>query len=134
MNILSQIIIILLLTTQTAEANWLGRACTLVFNKLVVDDPYQYEEIKTDSLIRIYEQHGIQGAWNKLEPRDAILMNIMGAELRWRLGKVMIQFESPKNIERIYKAIELYGEFEGLAPYSKDRRRIEDVNPSPNEA
>ncbi len=130
MNFFSRILIILLLTTQIAQANWIGRACHFVFSKIVVEDPHQYEQVKTDALLHYYEQLGIRGAWNKLEPSEAISMNIMGAELRWRLSEVMIQFESPKNIERIVQAIELYGEFEGVAKYSKDNRRIEEENHS----
>jgi len=130
MKFLTPIFVMLMLITQTAQANWIGRACNFVFSKIVEEDPSQFEQVRTDALIYYYEQLGIRGAWNKLEPSEAIRMNIMGAELRWRLGEVMIQFESAKNIERIVKAIKLYGDFEGVALYSKDQRQIENGKPS----
>ncbi len=116
------LLIIIAMLTQTAEANWLDRTCTVILSKIAVDDPYQYEEVKTDALLLYYEQHGIKGAWGRLQPQEAITMNIMGAELRWRLEPVMIQFELPQNIERITLAMELYQEFEGEAVHAKGRK------------
>ncbi len=110
-----------LVFTQTANGNWLGKTCARIFSHIAVDDPYQYEQVRTDALVLYYTQFGIKGAWNKLEERDAITMNIMGAELRWRLGEVMIQFESAKNRELIDDALERYQDYEGVAVMTKDR-------------
>lgn len=112
-------IILALLISQTAQANW----CTKLFSKIAVDDPYQYEQVQTDALVLYYEQFGIKGAWNRLEERDAMTMNIIGAELRWRLGPVMVQFQTPQNIERINTALETYQQFEGEAVITKDKKK-----------
>lgn len=117
-----KLILLSLMLSPQADANWFGRTCTFIFSKIAADDPYQYEEVSTDALLMYYEQAGIKGAWNKLEPQEAVTMNIMGAELRWRTGPVMVQFEIPKNLERIDLAMELYQEFEGQATYTKDKK------------
>ena len=115
-------LLLLLLIAPQANASWLGRTCSRIFSAIAVDDPYQYEQVLTSALITYYEELGIKGAWNKLEPDEAIRMNIIGAELRWRIGPVMIQFELEENIARIENAMDLYREFEGKAVQTKDRR------------
>lgn len=117
-----KLILLSLMLSPQADANWFGRTCTFIFSKIAADDPYQYEEVSTDALLMYYEQSGIKGAWNRLESDEAVTMNIMGAELRWRTGPVMQQFELPQNIERIETDMELYQEFEGTALQTKDRK------------
>lgn len=118
-----KIIFVLLMLTQNSQASWVGRMCSNIFSKIAVDDPHQYEEVVTDALLYYYTQHGIKGAWGRLEKQDSVQMNIMGAELRWRLGPVMVQFELPENINRINEALELYQEFEGQAVITKDKKK-----------
>lgn len=114
--------ILLTVMVSFTQASWIGRTCVKIFEKIAVEDPYQYEQVRTDALLYYYEQLGIKGAWGKISREDGIAMNIMGAELRWRLGPVMKQFEIPENVTRIETDLELYQEFEGQAVQTKDKK------------
>jgi len=114
--------LILILMMSISHAGWVNKTCTRLFDMFVVQDPAQYEQVSTDWLIDAYSGLGIRGAWNVITIDEAKRMNVMGAELRWRLGPVMHQFETPENKERIVSALELYQEFEGHASATKGKK------------
>lgn len=116
------LILILALTMQAAEASWVGKFCQNIFSKFAVEDPYQYEEVLTDALVAHYTRLGIKGAWGTLEEAEAQTMNIMGAELRWRMGNVMRQFETNESLMRIDVALGVYDRYEGQAVQTKETK------------
>jgi hypothetical protein len=105
-----------------SQASWMGKTCSRLFDIFSVSDPNQYEEVLTDALLYHYTQLGIKGAWGTLEDGDAKTMNIIGAELRWRMGPVMKQFETYEDLMRIDVALGVYERYEGKAVQTKDRK------------
>jgi hypothetical protein len=65
----------------TAHAGWFGDFCER--HLIIADDPYQYEHLSSDALVKAYRHYGAQAYWTKNE-REARTLRTLGDELRRR--------------------------------------------------
>jgi hypothetical protein len=114
---------ILLLFISISSAGWFKNTCTSFFDKIVVDDPYQFEPLWTANLLDYYQELGAKAYFGRLSVDEGRMMNIAGGELRWR---IRMGFEGPESTQRITEVLEGYSMFEGDAKHAKAK-----IKPAP---
>jgi hypothetical protein len=73
--------VFMMLAAQSASANWFKQACE---KWIIADDPFEFEQISLDWIVREVERLSIKDAWAKLDTKEQRRLQYLKSELARR--------------------------------------------------